>query len=314
MRLSNIQNYREMTSMYGTKSRYLYSHLSILLLLNVTGCAGPLRVEYAPQKPPEAQAIGSGTIFIAPYKDARETKSPRHMGTIASPVSDLHGNELILEKDVAALVTEAVQRELTDAGFNVTSWTTGDGAHDWKGRLLKGKVKRFNLAIGPRDEIAIEIESSVVDLESGEVIWEKSIAVEDDRYAGVMGNSRRSIGLYISNTLSRVLRQTVTELASNLPAPAPQPATAHDTVEVQKEDVVQRLKKGRLVITSEPPRAKVYIGDIYYGLTPIEIEIEPGILNVTLRHKDYQTIQERVSVRPEDVTEMEVELEPGQEM
>jgi hypothetical protein len=83
---------------------------------------------------------------------------------------------------------------------------------------------------------------------------------------------------------------------------------------VQKKDVVQRLKKGRLVITSEPPRAKVYIGDIYYGLTPIEIEIEPGIVNVTLRHKDYQTVKERVSVRPEDVTEMEVELEPGQEM
>ena len=316
MRLSNIQNYREITSMYGTNSRYLYSLLSILLLLSVTGCAGPLRVEYAPSKPPETQVKGSGTIFIAPYEDARITENPQHMGTIASPVSNLHGDKIILDRDVAALVTEAVQSELTDAGFNVTSWTTGDGAHDWKGRLLKGKVKRFNLAIGPRDEIAIEIESSVVDLESGEVIWEKSIAVEDDRYAGVMGNSRRSIGLYISHTLSRVLRQTVTELASNLPAPAPAPppATVQDTVEVQKEDVVQRLKKGRLVITSEPPRAKVYIGDIYYGLTPIEIEIEPGILNVTLRHKDYQTIQERVSVRPEDVTEMEVELEPGQEM
>jgi hypothetical protein len=299
--------------MHGTKMRYLIYLLPILLVC-VAGCAGPLTMEYTPSKPPETRIEGSGTIFISTYEDRRDTESPQHMGTISSPVSNLHGDKIILDREVAALVTEAVQRELTDAGFNVTSWTTGDGAHDWKGRLLKGKVKRFNLAIGPRDEIAIEIESSVVDLESGEVIWEKSIAVEDDRYAGVMGNSRRSIGLYISHTLSRVLRQTVTELASNLPAPAPPPATVQDTVEVQKEDVVQRLKKGRLVITSEPPRAKVYIGDIYYGLTPIEIEIEPGILNVTLRHKDYQTIQERVSVRPEDVTEMEVELEPGQEM
>jgi hypothetical protein len=83
---------------------------------------------------------------------------------------------------------------------------------------------------------------------------------------------------------------------------------------VQKEDVVQRLQKGRLVITSEPPRAKVYIGDIYYGLTPLEVEIEPGVLTIILRSKGYRTVRERVSVRPEDVTEMEVELEPGQEM
>ncbi|MCP3676773.1 MAG: PEGA domain-containing protein [Deltaproteobacteria bacterium] len=299
--------------MFGTHTRYPIYLLAILLLWAVAGCAGPLRIEYSPSKAPEAQAIGSGTIFLASYDDARVTEEPHYMGTISSPVSDLHGNKIILDREVAALITEAVQHELTDAGFNVTSWTTGDGAHDWKGRLLKGKVKRFNLAIGPRDEIAIEIESSLVDLESGNVLWEKSSVVEDDRYAGVMGNSRRSIGLYISNTLSRVLRETVAELASSLPAPAPPPATVHDTVEVQKEDVVQRLKKGRIVITSEPPRAKIYIGDIYYGLTPIEIEIKPGILTVTLRQRGYQSVKEKVSVRSGDITEMEITLEPGDE-
>ena len=77
--------------MHGTKMRYLIYLLPILLVC-VAGCAGPLRMEYAPSKPPETQVKGSGTIFIAPYEDARITENPQHMGTIASPVSNLHGD------------------------------------------------------------------------------------------------------------------------------------------------------------------------------------------------------------------------------
>lgn len=301
--------------MFTSNPKNLIYCLAILLLWGAVGCAGPLTIEYAPPKPPDAPIAGAGTILISAFTDTRTTESPQHMGTIASPVSGLHGDTIILDRAVADFVTEAVQSELTDAGFNVTSWTTGDGAHDWKGHLLKGKVKRFNLAIGPRDEIAIEIESRVVDVESGKVLWEKSVALEDDRYAGVMGNSRRSIGLYTSHTLSRVLRETIADLSANLPAEQPAtPVTVKSGVEAEipTTDIVEKSRqgeKGRLVITTEPPRAKLYIEDIYYGLTPIEIEIEPGILTITLRRKGYEPVGERVSVRPGALTEMEIEME-----
>lgn len=285
--------------------KYLLYTLFIPFLWSVAGCAGPLQVEYTPP-PPETQIKGAGTIFIAPYEDTRGTDNPRYLGTISSPVVGLHGDKLIIEGEVAALVTEAMKRELAVAGFHVIDWMTGKEAHDWKGYLLSGRVKQFALTIGPRDEIAIEVENRLVDRESGEVLWEKSFAVKDDRYAGVMGNSRKTIGLYISNTLSRVVRESVAELIANLPTPGP--SSSQEVTGEEKESIIRR-GDGRLVITTEPSRSKVYIGDVYYGLTPLEVAIEPGVHSVTLRHKDYQTVRERVSVRSGDVTEMEVELE-----
>jgi len=293
--------------MQGTKTRYLICLLP-LLLLSVTGCAGPLKMEYAPSRPLETQVRGSGTIFLAPYADARGTDDPRFLGNISSPVSGLYGKKLFLEEEVASLVTAALKRELTDAGFHVIDWTAGGKAHDWKGYLLRGQVKQYTLTIGPRDEITVEIESKLIDRQSGEMIWEKNVAVKDDRYAGVMGNSRRTIALYISNTLSRVLRETIAELASNLPPSAGAPPS-EESVEERQKGVLHKELKGRLAITSEPPRSKLSIGDVYYGLTPLTLDLKPGIYDITLRRKGYGEYREKVSIREGATTEMEIELE-----
>jgi len=293
--------------MYGTRMRHLIYILPILLLI-VTGCAGPLKMEYAPSTPHETPIKGAGTIFLAPYADGRGIDDPRYLGAISSPVSGLYGKRLFLEKEVAALVTAALKKELTDAGFHVIDWTAGPKAHDWKGYLLRGEVKEYTLTIGPRDEIAIEVESKLVDRKSREVIWEKSVSVKDDRYAGVMGNSRRTIALYISNTLSRVLRETIAGLASHLPSSAGAPPS-EERVEERDSAVPDREVKGRLAISTEPARSKLSIGNVYYGLTPLTLELEAGIYDITVRHKGYGEYRERVSVREGATTEMEIELE-----
>jgi hypothetical protein len=66
---------------------------------------------------------------------------------------------------------------------------------------------------------------------------------------------------------------------------------------------------GLLVVNTSPSHAKVYIDGVYYGMSPLRVEMEPGIHAVEVKQTKFKTVTEKVSVRKGDTTEMELSLE-----
>jgi hypothetical protein len=289
------------------KKKYRVHITFFLILLIAYGCAGPIKINYSPGEVPDtARSKGPVTIILKPYRDSRDGAGPQYIGKISSPVADFHNDELILEGDVATFVTEAIRTHLTASGFRVREWSPEQEAYDKAAYLMEGEIKRFNLDIGPRDEIEIKVESKVVEMDTGKVIWTGAASEKDDRYAGVMGNTRRTISTYISKTLSKVINKTITEINANIQGmvrtqSAPGSEGAIGTI------IPDRT--GRFIISTEPPRSRVYIGDIYYGLSPLILDLEPGIYSVSTMLKGFKKVEEKVSVRKGDTTEMEITME-----
>lgn len=282
--------------------------LFVLCLLAAAGCSGPLKVGYTPAAKQGAISPVPVSVLVTDFKDARDIKpgaDPRTIGRIGTTVFDINWYELTLAKDPAALVTEAFAKELTASGYEVK----GEGTADF---VLTGELREFRLDIVSRDRIAVAFQAEIRERETGRVVWSGVVAEKEDRYAGVTGNSRASIARYINATLSKVVGGVVagaapkiadTRTAYRPPAPAPEQAPA-----------IERLKKapegtGRLVLSTSPGRAKVYIGGVYYGLTPLSLDLDPGIYEVTVKSKGYKDSGERVSVRRGEFTELEMELE-----
>lgn len=66
---------------------------------------------------------------------------------------------------------------------------------------------------------------------------------------------------------------------------------------------------GLLLVNTNPQRAKVYLDGVYYGMSPLRLEMEPGIRAISVKLEGYKMITEKVSVRRGDNTEMELNLE-----
>jgi len=66
---------------------------------------------------------------------------------------------------------------------------------------------------------------------------------------------------------------------------------------------------GRISIKTEPPRSKVYIGDVYYGLSPLTVDIEPIVYEITIRLEGFKEKKEKVSIRKGQKTELEINME-----
>src|SRR3990170_1903256 len=282
----------------------LYSMVFLLTMLLLSGCAGPLSIAYRPGVIPDlSQAKGHPVILLKPYVDIREGVEPHYIGKVTEVVTDMNSDKILLDKekkeDVATFVTGAMRSHLTAAGFIVKDWSQVLEDSNETDLILSGEVKRFRLDIGPRDEIDIEIASSLTSKKSGKVLWAGVVSEKDDKYAGVMGNSRKTIAGYISKSLRTAINKTLKEVNENI-----QMAVITGIKDMSIPEGV-----GRLVIRTEPPRAEVYTGAIYHGMSPLSIYLEPGISEVTFRLKGFKEMREKVSIRNMDVTEIDRILE-----
>jgi len=286
------------------KKRYGLITVVCVAALLFFGCGGPLSVNYGAKKEVAGASFklrSPAAVLLKPYLDLRSEKNPRRIGTVTATVADMTGNELILSQDVSTLVTSAFREELLAAGFNVPD------VEETADYIMTGEIREFSLNIGPRDKIAIEVFTVFKEKDTGKTVWSGVEKEEGDRYAGVMGNSRRTINDYIVRSLSMVARKTIEESGNSIP-----PARFEKDVEnkpqqrqpAQKEDTEKGA--GSISITTSPGRAKVYIGDVYYGLSPVKIDIPPGIYEVRVRFQGYKDEKEKVAIRAGYTTELEV--------
>lgn len=282
-----------------------------LAVFILAGCSGPLSVRYSPGlAPPHPGLREPLKIFVGQFIDARGAKDPRAIGTVTAVVSDMSGESLTLTEDVSSLVTRAFVAELSSAGFTVS---TGDEAGRAGADLvLTGAVKGFRLDIDKRDEIMIELSAEFKEASSGKALWSGTQTHKDSRYAGVLGNTRTTISAYISSSLSKAVRKAIADASQALPikaGPSAPLSTDLASAPAAPAALSNAHASGRVSITSAPARAKVYIGGVYYGLTPVAIDLEPGIYELTLRLKGHRENKEKISIRPGQLTEVEEALD-----
>lgn len=64
-----------------------------------------------------------------------------------------------------------------------------------------------------------------------------------------------------------------------------------------------------LIVGTVPGRAKVYLNNVYQGVTPLKVEMEPGVHAVSIKLEGYRMVAEKVTVRSGEHTEMDLTLE-----
>lgn len=270
------------------------------------------------------------SISVADFTDARTTARGRILGEIKTTVRDLHGTGLALDQDVSPGLTNAVRRQLAADGMRVA------GANEAADFRLTGSIKSFSLNIVGRDERSIVIDATLREGKSNDVIWSGVITEQDDRYAGTMGNSRATITSYLGEgvaalnaKLSATVRDSLTKAyprvivasqtgdvsgtpgVTTLQAPTPrsEPAAAPSPVAPKTAPQAAAAALGEISITSIPARAKVYVDDVYYGLTPLRLELPIGVTQLSVKLDGYKPMTEKVAVRRGMTTELEVRLQ-----
>lgn len=295
----------------------------------------------------------AASIRINRYADARKTVNPRKIGTGAENVSGMSGRDIILDQDVATVVTNAMKTSLDEAGFQVSEAQDGNAMFE-----LNGVVKELIYDVKVRDEVYIVIESTLKDTKTGKMVWSGIVVEKNDRFAGVSGNNKNDVALYLRKELGIVTEKTtkaisdslmaaspelfnltpgtkaipgVTVLAApnavntpNIPAPTPPVPQAVALPVVPQAATIPAVNavapaqayvpnpnatSGLLLVNTRPTRAKVYLDGVYYGLSPLRLELEPGVHAVSVKMEGYRMVAEKVSVRRGDSTEMDLILE-----
>ncbi len=266
----------------------------LFLLILVSGCSAPLTLEYRPKENPE-KIKEPVSVLVEPFVDQRPEKT-RVIGSINATVADMSGDKLAITNDPASLVEDAFRKELTASGFRVVS-----ADPDF---ILRGELKEFRLDIGARDVVRVEVASRLIEKETGRELWSGVEAERSDRYAGVMGNSSGTISKYLLGSLSKVVTKTLSQMSPTITN-----TKAAYRTEAPPAPAAPATGTGRIVVTSDPPRAKVYINEVYYGLTPLQLDFEPGIYELSIKQKGFKNGKEKVSIRAGQFTELEMVME-----
>jgi hypothetical protein len=311
--------------------------VSAVIVAVVTGCSaigGDNGTKGAGKAEVGAQAEKyAATIRVLPYADQRNMANPRKIGVGAenlTGLSGLNGKDILLEHDVANLVTDAMKKRLGRAGYQTLEPGLGEAMFE-----LSGVVKELTYDVKARDEVSIAIESTLKDAATGKVLWSGLVTEKANRFAGVMGNSMDDVVKYLKYELGIVTQKTsdavtallvaqhpelfnvaagtkpipgVKVLSTPVAAPAA-PVVAPASAAVPTYTPHASATKGLLIVTTDPARAKIYVGGVYYGLSPLRLEMDPGIREVTAKLAGYKNASEKVSIRKGDNTEVELKLE-----
>lgn len=281
------------------------------------------------------------TLRIDKYVDQRKHGNPRLLGITNQRIRGVDGKELLLDQDIANLVTIDIKSRFDADGYQVLEGSSASNALF----EVTGTIRDLTLNARERDEINIEIETTLKDMATGKVVWSGLVTEKNDRFAGVTGNSKGELVAYLNRGLHIASKKTVEAVSASLmasrpelfnltagtkpipgvtvyvapsaakPAPAAS-ATMMPSYGIQSGSPVPPPAytprasdtTGLLLVNTSPSRAKVYLDGIYYGLSPLRLEMEPGVHAISVKLEGYNMVTEKVSVRRGDNTEMELNL------
>jgi hypothetical protein len=279
----------------------------------------------------------AATLRVSNYADKRKTSNPRYLGVLKGRVTGMSGDEILMDQDVAVIATNSIKKRFDTEGYQIVE---GGGPALFE---VSGVVKELTLNVKDRDDILITIETTLKEVATGKVVWSGSVTEKNDRFAGVSGNNKDDVVSYLNKELRIASTKTVEAISSSLMASRPDlfnltPGTkpiAGVTVFVapqlpktvapvlMQNSVAQPVSEapvsgyrphasetaGLLLVNTTPSRARVYLDGVYYGMSPLRLEMEPGIHAISVKLAGYNMVTEKVSVRRGDNTEIELNLE-----
>ena len=283
----------------------------------------------------------AASIHMAMYTDERKEGKPHIIGTGAEHVFGMSGKDIEVEQDVATMVTAAIRSKIEDSGIQISEAKIGNAQFE-----LKGVVKELTYNVKARDEVSIAIESTLKEISTGKIVWSAIVTEKGDRFAGVSGDTKSDVTGYLHKELGIVSQKTADAIGSILmavhpelfnltpgtrpipgvtvlvapavvptvapitapvtavPAPATSVATPASTYTPHASET-----NGLLLVNTNPDRAKIYLDGVYFGLSPLRLELEPGVHALSAKLLGYKMVSEKVSVRKGDSTEINLDLE-----
>lgn len=282
-------------------------------------------VESTSANPNVPQKKHAASIRLLPYVDERNTGNAHKIGMSNQIVIGMSGTELMVDPEVSVIVTNSMKKRLDDAGYQL-----GDAGAQFE---LSGVVKALSYDVKTRDEISIAVESTLKETATHKVVWSGMVVEKSDRFAGVSGNSKKDIANYLLAKVGVVTGKTTEAISASLMASRPdlfnltpgtrpiQGVTVLTAPAVNASPAVQGVPpaatmstapvvtNGMLILTSTPARVKIHIDGVYYGLTPLSLELAAGVHDVSAKMPGYKTIAEKVAVRKGETTELEMLLQ-----
>lgn len=283
------------------------------------------------------------TLRVSKYVDQRKV-DPRLLGRSEGRVRGIDGEQMMMDQEIATLVTAAIKKRFDSEGFQVLEGSAAGNALF----EVSGVVKELVLNVKNRDEVSIAIETTLKDLATGEVVWSGMVTEKNERFAGVSGNTKDDVVAYFNKELRVASAKTVEAVSASLMAAKPElfnltagtKAIPGVTVYVAPKAATVAAPSGTsapagyaygvpqgsavpppaymphasataglLLVNTNPQRAKIYLDGVYYGLSPLRLEMEPGVHAIGVKLEGYKMVTEKVSVRKGDNTEMELNLE-----
>lgn len=266
-------------------------------------------------------AKNAATLRIRTYVDQRGESDARLLGEFNTRIGGLSGKQLRLDRDVAVIATEQMKQQFSNAGFAVLA---DDAAAKFE---LSGVVKTLTLDSKARDEINIVLQTSLSEIATGKVLWTATVSQKNSRFGGVAGNNRDDIVNFLYRELAVVNGKTVSAVNSLLMASYPAlfnltpgtktidgvtvlSAPLATPVAVAAPIAIEKLASstGTLVLSSQPARAKIYVDEVYFGVTPLRVELDVGLHTVAAKLAGRKVETEKVAVRKGETTELEMTL------
>ncbi len=266
-------------------------------------------------------AKNAATLRIRPYLDQRKDTNARLLGVFNTRIRGLSGNQFRLDRDVSMIVTEQMKQQFSKAGFAVLD---DDAAAKFE---LTGIVKTLTLNSEARDEISIVLETNLSEIATGKLIWSAVVSQSNTRFGGVAGNNRDDIVNFLYRELAVVNGKTVSAVNSLLMASYPAlfnltpgtktidgvtvlSAPLASPVAITPTRVSEKMatSTGTIVLTSTPSRAKIYVDEVYFGMTPLRVDLDAGLHTITAKLAGRKTESEKIAVRSAVTTELEMTL------
>ncbi len=281
----------------------------------------------------------AATLRVNKYVDQRKHGNPRLLGITTQRVRGVDGKELLLDQEIANIVTIAIKTRFDTENYQVLEGSSASNALF----EVSGVIKDLTLNVKDRDEINIAIETTLKEVSSGKVVWSGLVTEKNDRFAGVSGNNKEDVVAYLNKELRVASNKTVEAVSASLMASQPElfnltagtkpipgvtvyvaptaakSAPAAPAAMMPSHGGMQPVPPpaymprasdttGLLLVNTSPSRAKVYLDGVYYGLSPLRLEMEPGVHAISVKLEGYNMVTEKVSVRRGDNTEMELDL------
>lgn len=300
-----------------------------LMMFGLAGCSSlmdgsnEISVRESQQPSPDAPKVKyAASIRVAGYADERKVGDARKIGVSKVRIVGMSGTDIRLDRDVTDVVAASIRKRLDDTGFPMLE-------RDDEGALfeLSGVVRELRLDARDRDYVSISVETTLKEAATGKVMWSGEVVQKSDRFAGVSGNSKEDIADYLHHELGVVAGKTAEAISATLMAsrsdlfnlapgtraiPGVTVFTTPGTEPMAPTTPTAKppaLTNALLIVRTEPVHAKIYLDGVYYGMSPLHVKVPAGIYTVEAKRKGYRTVSEKVAVRLDNTTELEMQLE-----